>query len=209
MATYKRTSGDYAITTIDSAANVVVTTNTVKINGNLDVSGNLTYIEVSELNIQDPFIVLNASNTSSYSSNSGVLTHTANTTYAGIRYNNTSAQWQVTTNTDVTGLTGSWTPVATGNISIAGSNTEVQFNDAGNFGASSAFTWTRTNNMLKVGGNLTLANIGTTPTGVANTVTLYNNTMNSGGTGLYVVTPSTVSDELIAAKKAKLYALIF
>ena len=66
MATYKRIDGDYAITTLNSADNVTITTHTLEVVGNLDVSGNLTYINVTELNIQDPFILLNASNTGTY-----------------------------------------------------------------------------------------------------------------------------------------------
>jgi hypothetical protein len=52
-----------------------------------------------------------------------------------------------------------------GNGETGGSNTQVQFNDGGNFGGSSAFTFNKTTNTLAVTGNLTvssgIANIGT------------------------------------------------
>ena len=141
MATYKRIDGDYAITTLNSVDNVTITTHTVEIVGNLDVSGNLTYINVTELNIQDPFILLNASNTGSYASNSGVLTHTSVSTFAGIRYNATATQWEVSSSTDTTGLTGTWSAIATGNATVGGANTQVQFNDGGSFGGNANLTF--------------------------------------------------------------------
>ena len=65
MATYKRIDGDYNITTLSSDDNVTITTHTVIINGNLDVQGNVTYIETTDLIVDDPFILLAANNTGS------------------------------------------------------------------------------------------------------------------------------------------------
>lgn len=43
MATIKRTSGDYAITTVDPTANVDINTNTLRITGNLTTSGAVSF----------------------------------------------------------------------------------------------------------------------------------------------------------------------
>ena len=208
MATYKRIDGDYAITTLNSADNVTITTHTLEVVGNLDVSGNLTYINVTELNIQDPFILLNASNTGSYASNSGVLTHTAASTFAGIRYNATATQWEISSSTDTTGLAGTWSAIATGNATVAGSNTQVQFNDGGSFGGNANLTFDKAVSKLTVQGQMVLGNIGTTPSSTANAAALYNNVEGSGGTGVYVKS-STVDDELVSKSAAIVFSIIF
>lgn len=201
MATYKNTNGDYTINLNDG-------TGTLYINGNVDIQGNVTYIDVTDLVIQDPFIVLNNSNSNSYSSNSGVLTHTSNSTYAGIRYNTTSLSWEVSGLTNASGNSGVWQTLATGNAAIAGANTEVQFNLNGNFGASANLTFDPSTNRLAVQGHQVLGNIGTTPVYVGNGVALYNNTQGAGGTGVFVVN-SSVNDELVSKTKAIIYSLIF
>lgn len=207
MATYKRVTGDYNIISVDDVDNVIIDTNTVRVLGNLDVEGNLTYINVAELNVKDPFIVLNSSNTAFYPSNSGVLTHTAVSSYAGIRYDAVANQWQVSSSTDSTGLSGSWSPISTGGA-IGGSNTAVQFNDDGLFGGSGNFTFDKSTNKVTVTGQMILGNINTTPTSTSNAVALYNKQVNSGGTGVYAKS-SAVDDELISAIQAKKFALIF
>ena len=208
MATYKRIDGDYAITTLNSVDNVTITTHTVEIVGNLDVSGNLTYINVTELNIQDPFILLNASNTGSYASNSGVLTHTSVSTFAGIRYNSTATQWEISSSTDTTGLAGTWSAIATGNATVSGANTQVQFNDGGSFGGNANLTFDKAVSKLTVLGHMVLGNIGTTPIATANAAALYNKAVGSGGTGVYVKS-STVDDELVSKSAAIVFAIIF
>ena len=208
MATYKRIDGDYAITTLNSADNVTITTHTLEVVGNLDVSGNLTYINVTELNIQDPFILLNASNTGSYASNSGVLTHTAASTFAGIRYNATATQWEISSSTDTTGLSGTWSAIATGNATVGGANTEVQFNDGGSFGGNANLTFDKAVSKFTVLGHTVLGNIGTTPIATANAAALYNKAVGSGGTGVYVKS-STVDDELVSKSAAIVFAIIF
>jgi len=206
MATYKRIDGDYAITTLNATDNVTITTHTVEVVGNLDVSGNLTYINVTELNVKDPFIVLNSSNTGSYPSNSGVLTHTAVSTFAGIRYDATAGQWEISSSTDATGLTGTWSAIATG--TVAGANTQVQFNDGGSFGGNANLTFDKATSKLTVQGQMILGNIGATPTATANSAALYNNAEGSGGTGVYVKS-STVDDELVSKTKAIVFGIIF
>ena len=208
MATYKRIDGDYAITTLNSADNVTITTHTLEVVGNLDVSGNLTYINVTELNIQDPFILLNASNTGSYASNSGVLTHTSVSTFAGIRYNATATQWEISSSTDTTGLSGTWSAIATGNATVGGANTEVQFNDGGSFGGNANLTFDKATSKFTVLGHTVLGNIGTTPIATANAAALYNKAVGSGGTGVYVKS-STVDDELVSKSAAIVFAIIF
>lgn len=208
MPTYKRIDGDYNITTLNSDDDVIITTNTVKVIGNLDVAGNLTYINVTELNIRDPFILLNASNTGSYAANSGVLVHITSTDFAGIRYNDNSGQWEVSSNTTASGETGTWTQIATGNTSVGGANTEVQFNDGGAFGGDPSFTFDKITSRVAIDGTLALVDQGTVPSPVAATSLLYSNVPSGGGSGVYFVYGST-ADELVSKTKAIVYSIIF
>jgi hypothetical protein len=240
MSTFKRVNSDYNIVTLgdfnirtvvieeDSALsqnNVSIEAHTVRVHGNLDVVGDVTYINVSELNIKDPFIQLNSidiGNNGPYASNSGIITHRTDTVFAGLRYNDDTANWEITSETDTTGLSGNWEVLATANAAAtaAGSNTEIQFNQDGVFGASEDLTFDFDNNILTLQGNFNVAdtvsvgshqvfaNRVTAPDAVANSVALYHNQEAGGGTGLYVKT-DTVEEELVSKAKAIVYSIIF
>lgn len=209
MNTYKRIDGDYTIQSVGATDRVVIDSNTVDVQGNLTVSGNLTYINTTELEVNDPFILLNRSNTESYSSNAGVLAHKTSSTFAGIRYNITESRWELSGSTDTTGETGTWTPIATGgNASVGGANTAVQFNADGSFGGEAAFEYNSDNNQLSLDGSMVFSEQGAAPANVANSTVLYANVANSGGTGLYVVNSDT-NDELVSRSKAIVFGLIF
>jgi hypothetical protein len=210
MPTSKRIDGDYNITTLNPADNVTVQTHTLEVRGNLDVTGNLTYINVEELNIRDPFIVLNSSNTGSYESNSGILTHKTATDFAGLRYNNNTSQWEISSSTSASGETGTWNTLATGNVVMgaAGSNTQIQFNTGGSFDAVSNFSFEKTQQKLTLQGHQIFGNIGNAPAAVANSLALYHRQESSGGTGLWYRT--TISgDELVSRRKAIVFSIIF
>lgn len=203
MSTYKRSDGDYYIVTINSDDNVHIQTNTVKIQGNLDVAGNITYIDTTELDITDPFITLAANNSGVYS-NVGILAQKTSNTYASLRWNTTAGSWQISPDNSA------WADIATGNVvsSAAGSNTQVQFNDNNNFGANVNLTYDYATSKLTIQGHQVYGNIGTTPTAVSNSVAVYNKAEGGGGTGLYVKS-SSVDDELVSKSKAIVYAIIF
>lgn len=208
MPTVKRIDGDYLIRTVNSGDNVTVQTHTLEVIGNLDVSGNLTYINVEELNIRDPFILLNSSNTGSYAANTGILTHKTSSDFAGLRWSNTTSQWEISASTDTTGEIGTWVPIATGNATVAGANTQIQYNGSGSFAASADFTFDEADNQLRVAGYLTLGNIASAPAIPSNAAALYNAAVGVGDTGVYVLS-SNVDDELISRRKAVFYSLIF
>lgn len=251
MASFKRVNSDYSIitdgeftikpngATIESNGdvtirtdandssepqnNVVITTNTVRVEGNLDVVGDVTYINASELNITDPFIQLNSADSGvGFFANAGVLTHIDSTTFAGIRYNSNSGQWEISNNTGTTGETGTWEVLATASSTAiaAGSDREIQFNQGGVFGASSSLTFNYNTNQLDLLGNFlvsdsvaigshaVLANTSVLPNGVADSAVVYHNAVSGGGTGVYVKT-DTVEDELVSRTKAIVFGIIF
>lgn len=204
MASYKNISGDWYIT-VDEG------TGTIYVDGNLDVTGNITY--VSEFAVNDAFIIVAANNTGTVQ-DMGFLAQTNTSNFAGLRFDTTANAWQVSTSVYANGSPiTAYSNIMTGggNSIIAGSNTQIQFNQSGSFGASGNLVFDYANNTFRVQGVSVLGNIATTPTAPANSVALYNKAVGIGGTGLYVIgtTPTIDNDELISATKARLFSIIF
>ena len=204
MATYKNISNNWYIT-VNSG------TGTIYVDGNLDVTGNITY--VSEIAVNDAFIVVAANNTPSANVTDSGLIATKPTnpqTFAGLRFDTTVSAWQISPSVTISGA--AITPYAnlavSGAVVAAGANTQVQFNNGGTLGANANFSFDFANSKLTVQGQTVLGNIGSTPSSTANSVTLYNKAVGVGNTGLYVV-GTTVNDELISATQARLYSIIY
>ena len=211
MATFKTTSGDYTINLGPYDGGNSKWNGTMNVNGNLNVAGNITY--VADIAVNDAFIVVAANNTGTVSDMGLVATKNANTgSYAGLRFDTVANAWQVSSSVDFNGNPIS--PYANinaggGSSIVAGANTQVQFNDGGNFGATANLTFDKSLNQLSVfNGSQVLGNVGSTPTWVANSVLLYNNAPGGGNTGLYFVTNAN-NDEVVAYNRAKLLAIIF
>ena len=88
----------------------------------------------------------------------------------------------------------------------------MQFNNAGNFGASANFTFTDTS-QLNVTGNVNISTglqlaDSAVPGAVTNTTVLHGGVAGSGGSGVYLVDGST-TDELVSKSKAIVFGIIF
>ena len=201
MATYKNISSDWYIS-VDSGVG------TIYVDGNLDVAGNITF--VSELAVNDAFIIVAANNTGTVTSMGLVATRVANTSFAGLRYDATANAWQISTSVAANGApVAAYANIATGAVTVAGANTQVQFNDGGSFGATANLTFDKSINQLAItAGSQRLGNIGTAPAAVANSAVLYNLAPDLGASGVYARTTST-EDELITAVRARLFSIIF
>ena len=201
MATYKNISSDWYIS-VDSGVG------TIYVDGNLDVAGNITF--VSELAVNDAFIIVAANNTGTVTSMGLVATRVANTSFAGLRYDATANAWQISTSVSANGApVAAYANIATGTATVAGANTQVQFNDSGAFGATANLTFDKSINQLTItAGSQRLGNIGTAPAAVANSAVLYNLAPDLGASGVYARTSST-QDELITAVRARLFSIIF
>ena len=203
MATVKTTSGDYTITVANGLG-------LLTINANLDVVGNITYIDSSELKVTDPFITVAANNNGAIQS-MGLVAQKTTTTFAGLRFNTVSGDWEISDSVDANGAPiSAYVTIASGNISTSPGApvNSVQFNNAGTFGGNSKFTFDSANTKVGITGQLVLGNIASTPTATANSAALYNNIEGSGGTGVYVRS-STVNDELCSKTKAIVFGIIF
>ena len=201
MATYKNISSDWYIS-VDSGVG------TIYVDGNLDVAGNITF--VSELAVNDAFIIVAANNTGTVTSMGLVATRVANSSFAGLRYDSTANAWQISTSVSANGAPiASYANISTGGATAGGANTQVQFNDGGAFGATANLTFDKSINQLTITtGSQRLGNIGSAPAAVANSAVLYNLAPDLGASGVYARTTST-EDELITAVRARLFSIIF
>jgi hypothetical protein len=208
MAISKTTSTDYTINLGPFDNGTSQWTGTMYINGNLNVSGNVT--SVSDIAVDDAFIVVAANNTGTVTEMGLVAQKTASS-FAGLRFDATTNAWQISSSVNFDGSpVASYANILTGGGSafVAGANTEIQFNDSGNFGATANLAFDKSINKLTLNGHQAFGNIASTPTPVANSVVLYNKAVGAGGTGVYAVS-SSVDDELVSKSKAIVFSIIF
>jgi len=201
MSTYKNTSGDLTLTGDNGFATLTINYANTVFNGSLTYTGNLTTV--------DDFIVVAANNTGTVT-DMGLLAgiNVANGLYAGLRFDSILNVWQISSNVSGLGV-GTYANILTtaSAANAAGSNTQIQFNQGGVFGASGNLTFDYGNNKLTMLGYQVFGNTAT-PANVANAVALYSNVTGSGGTGLYF-TSSSANDELVSKSKAIVFAIIF
>lgn len=206
MATIKTTSSDYTINVGPYDTGNTKWTGTMNVNGNLNVAGNITY--VTDIAVNDAFIIVAANNTGTVT-DMGLVATKGSSSYAGLRFDVAANAWQVSSSVNIDGSPiTAYASIATGNTSVGGANTQIQFNDSGGFGASANLTFNNVTNVLTLNGSQTLGNVGAAPSSVSNAVVIYNNTQGAGGTGLYVIS-STANDELTAYKRAKRLSIVF
>lgn len=202
MASYKNLSSDWYIDVNGGVG-------TIYIDGNLDVSGNITY--VSEIAVNDAFIIVAANNTGTVT-DMGLIAQKTGNTYAGLRFDTGTSSWQISpsVNADGSPITA-YATLTSGGAGVPGGNVnDIQINDgAGGFAGNGRFQYDVANTKLTLSGFEVLSNIGTAPTAVANSVAIYNNAPGAGATGLYTVGTTTTADEVISLTRARLYAIIF
>lgn len=148
----------------------------VNVIGNLSVSGNVTYINVNSLQVQDPIIQLGGgANGSPLTTNDGkdrgTLLHYYDIAPVSgfMGWDNSNAEFLIASNVlisdDVVAVQqlgniraqnfiGNFNGNITGNIVIPGDNTEILYNNDGNIGTSPGFTFQSANSELTVSGNI-------------------------------------------------------
>jgi hypothetical protein len=203
MSTYKNTSGDLTLTGNGGVATLTINYANTVFNGSLTYTGNLTTV--------DDFIVVGANNTGVVG-NLGLLAGLNVTTnsYAGLRFNADVNAWQISANVYGNGSPNTaYANIVTGSGTTppGGSNTQIQFNDSGSFGATANLTFDKNTNRLTLTGHQALANVAT-PANVSNSVVIYSNAVSAGGTGLYF-TSAAANDELVSKSKAIVFSIIF
>ena len=199
MSTYKIVNDNYTITCNNGLGIFTVNAANIRFNGNITTTGSNTTIE--------DFIVVAANNTGQIT-DMGLLAQLNANVFAGLRFDTAVNTWQISSNVNSIGQ-GTYANILTSSAGqpAAGSNTQVQFNQGGSFGASASLTFDYVANKLTLSGYQVFGNTAT-PANVANAVALYSNAVGSGGTGLYF-TSSSANDELVSKSKAIVYGIIF
>lgn len=220
MSVTKRIStGDYNLTTAAAGANVVVTTDTFKIYGNLFVQGNTSVINVANISTADPTITLNSNVTTPFLGNSGIqINRGAGYAEPALYWNETVGAWQITANLSnpatyaniASALSGSGTVgvgVAT-HLPYYATSTDTVVDAGANLTWNGANLLTITGNVQTSG--LRFANTSGVPSAVVGNIAITGNTTGGslGGTGLYF-NNNTESGELISKDKAIAYSIIF
>jgi hypothetical protein len=195
MAIVKNTNSDYVITCKNGAGNLVINANT-EVFGELNCTG--AFLTVADHN---PGII----------NYMGMLAQISPNSWAGLRFNVFENRWEASS--DVTSDGSEIAPYAPFGDGAdghpSGANMAVQFNNNGAFGGSSDFTFNPITQSASINGYQYFAEQSVDPIGIANAHALYGNTPNLGNSGLYVTSPSGDSQELITAKQALLYSIIF
>lgn len=130
MASYNTYSGDWYVNVGNGAG-------TIHFDADVQINGNVTYI--SELSVNDAFIIAGANNnaTSNVTSVGYLAGRPTNPiSYAGIRYNATADAWQLSTNVFANGVANTaYVNISTGNYG----NSDV-VNLLSGFGSNNLFT---------------------------------------------------------------------
>lgn len=191
------------------------------VNGNLIVRGTTQSANVLVLETTYPFILAGEDNPGPANpagyGNLGLVVQTGGSnvlpTYAAIQFNGNINAWQISSNVTSgnTGAVGTYANIltSTSGIGVAGSNTWIQFNDNGSFGANAALIFDVGNNTMGLDGKLRLDHLAATPANVPGSTVLYANSTGSGGSGLYFVDSDNTQDELVSKAKAIVYSIIF
>ena len=211
-------SGDYNLTTnVATRSNVIFTTDTFKIIGNLYVQGNTSIVNVANISTADPTITLNSNVTTPFAGNSGIEVYRG-TNYAipAVLWNESQQVWQLTTNIANPSTYANIQSGGGGTVTYGGQGQLTYYAVSGTTLANttSNLTWNGAN-LLTITGNvqtngIRFANTAGVPTSVTGNITLTGNTTggSAGGTGIYY-NNTVESGELISKKKALAYSIIF
>jgi hypothetical protein len=196
MSSYKNVNSDYTLTCDHGNGTFTVNAQTV-------FAGNVTYT-VPATTVA-AFFTAAANNTGAIT-DMGLLGQTGPNTFAGFRFDTTVNAWQTSPNVQANGAP--ITNYANIGSTPAGSNTQIQFNNAGVFGALANLAYDYSSSQLIINGSQRFGNIRTIPANVANSVIMYSNSVGQGGTGLYF-TSAAARDELVSRRNAIIYGIIF
>lgn len=228
MASNKRISSDYNITTIDGSSNVTITTGNLVVDGNLVILGNSSYVdtEIDVLNVYDPNITLNSNLTTSdsaYGSNSGIIINRGIDANTALFWNENTGSWQIAGNVaDGTTYVNIGTTSGTGTIATGDqyqlpfystSPTGKDLSPAGNlvYTPTGNIVTTDQYSLRDTGTQSDVDNILSTPwptTTDGNVTLAFANVSTAGGTGIFFNTGAE-NGELISKRKSILYSIIF
>jgi hypothetical protein len=216
MSIVKNVSGPYTINTINHDDPIILDSNVVIINGNLQVRGNTTTISSTNTNIFDNIIVLNSGlgPTTAPTLNAGIEVDRGSSANVQLRWNEGAGYWQATrdgsiyynlvaTTTGNTRVVDDPRPQLAANLELAG------------FALVSTTTdniYLDPNKAVQLDGNLNIKKLinAPVPAPISNYNIITASNVGTGGTGLFVTNDEGISNqELITKARAVVYSIIF
>ena len=207
MASVSNFNTNYTITNKGTPlANVIVSTHTMFVNGNLLVGGNTTQVTKTELSISDNTITLNKGEIGSGVTlgTAGVEVDRGVSANVSILWNEATDRWTLTTD----GSTFANIATSTG---VGGSAVIDDLTPAlgGNLDVLTRSIYSSSTNLVKFDDNLAIATTTINPTAISNYNIVYAKTPAAGGSGLYVTNTTTTNQELATQTRNIAYSIIF
>lgn len=223
MSTTKRILGDYNVKTLDSngniAGNIVMSAETIRIIGDMTVSGNMTTVSSTNLEVSDNIIVVNYGETGAGVTldEAGFMVDRGSLPNVAMVWDESQLQWLFSDYTGqlkplVTSLDGDLNPSLGGNLntnnyqiqSIASSDLVLNAIGTGNV------VLTANAGAIEFDTYIRLVKQSSDPTALANNNYFYHKTVAGGGSGLYFTNTesSPNTDELVSKQRALVYSLI-
>ena len=209
MATHKRISKDYNITTVDDTGTITLTSSAVNITGNLVVAGTTTTVNSTDTEIKDRLIELNSGQTGSGVTGNiaGITIDRGSSNPARLVYVESRDRWELDTGDGNLAVIGSsdmvndTSPQLGGDLDVNGNSIVSASN--GNIVIAPNGT-----GILRIDGTaVRLQNEGSDPSAESGFNLLYAKTAGSGGSGLFTTVGGP--DELVTKSKAIVFGIIF
>ena len=217
MSQVTRFNGDYQITGVDAAGNLIVTASTLLVNGNLIVTGSSSSITSTDTRITDNVITLNHGEIGPGVTlkTAGIDVDRGSLVAASIYWNETpmlTEQGFLTSDTipprwEITDANGVFHPIATSATFSVVNDIAPQL--GGDLDTHGMVIYDSTGDSVAIAFGISMYNVDITPTVIPGCTAIYTNTPSSGGSGMFVaneVTPR--GEELITKSRAVLFALI-
>ena len=204
MSQATRFNGDYNITGIDAASNVVVTAQSLVVKGNLLVLGTTSEVSTVNTKITDNILTLNAGETAAGVSTvySGIEVDRGTLPTTSLRWNEMSLTWQITSDgttfSDIATQESQAFQVYDDKAPRLGGDLDVSGQKLFN-SASDTITF-------ETGVAVKTANVA--PSAQPGYSVIYSQAPGAGGSGVYVSNEQKAGEELITKSKAFIYALI-
>ena len=206
MASVKNLNSNYTITNkAIPLANVIVSTHTMFVDGNLFVGGNTTQVTKTELNISDNTITLNKGEAGSGVSlgTAGVEIDRGSAANVSILWNETFDKWTLTT--DGATFANISTSTGTGAVSIVD---DLAPTLGGNLNVLARSIYSSSVNVVSFDNNLAVATTAVDPAAITNYNIIFAKTPESGGSGLYTTNTTNSTREVASTRKAIVYSLV-
>ena len=204
MAQTTRFNGTWSIIGADTTSNLQVTSHTLIVSGNLKVLGTVSNISSTNTQVTDNIITLNQGETgygvtavySGFEVDRGQFAKTA------LRWNESLTRWELTTDGSV------YMPIVTGLKGIEGVFQDPAPQLGGNLDTLARTIFSSNNQVVKFDSNLAVQNTAVPPSTLSGYNTVYAQTPNGGGSGLFVTNTTKQQQELITKSKAVFYSLM-